>query len=78
MYFSLLRKRRQKLKESKQKKLLNMVFLWPGLLELELECMLCTKHISIKDINIRRDRNLQVVVVVAVAAAVIEHQLIAY
>lgn len=41
--------------------------------------MPCTKHISIKVINTRRDQNLQVVVVVvaAVAAAVIEHKLIA-
>lgn len=40
--------------------------------------MLCTKHINIKDINTRRDQNLQVVAVVVavVAAAVIEYELI--
>jgi hypothetical protein len=48
-----------------------MVFLLPELQELVLEPTLCTKHISIKDINTRKDPNLQAVVAAAAAAAAV-------
>jgi len=42
------------------------------LLELALALMLCTKHISIKGINIKKDQSHQAVVVAVAAAAVID------
>jgi len=45
-----------------------MVFLWLELLGPALELMLCINHISIKELNTRKDPSLQVAAVVAAAA----------